>query len=309
MFSLFLILWGHYHLIFIQIAKDVKMDVIDRFISIVETSPDLIAINAADGEITYEGLRGQAEKFACYLASIHGKSALLVGPRSPAMYAAILGCLGSGCMYSVASEDLPIDKFEAVLLQFKPDVIFMNVQNRFACDPTLSGYRICSFTSILGETSRTPLGSAGRVAYVVFTSGTTGQPKGVVIGRAALNHYVSQLEHTFRVVPGDRVSQHPELSFDLSVCDTFGALCFGGTLYPFAGEDERLRPARKIRDNGITHWNSVPSVMNLIAVAGDMTPERMGSVKVFHFCGEPLATETVRSIFCCCPDAVVIASQ
>jgi D-alanine--poly(phosphoribitol) ligase subunit 1 len=140
---------------------------------------------------------------------------------------------------------------------------------------------------------------------VTFTSGSTGLPKGVMVSRTALNHYVSWAIGADIVRPDDRVSQHPNIAFDVSVTDIYGALSQGATLFPIAGASDRLMPARMIQREGITVWNSVPSVVNLMMQAGEVTTAMLRSVRLFNFLGEPLLREQLRAIFAARPDVAV----
>lgn len=148
-------------------------------------------------------------------------------------------------------------------------------------------------------------GRRHRLAYVIFTSGSTGIPKGVMVSRSALDHYVQWMTDVFEISPQDRVSQHPNLAFDISMTDVFGALCHGATLYPLLREVDRLMPARMIEREKITVWNSVPSVVSLMMKAGQATAANLGSVRLFNFCGEPLLPEQLEALFAARPDVLV----
>jgi D-alanine--poly(phosphoribitol) ligase subunit 1 len=147
-------------------------------------------------------------------------------------------------------------------------------------------------------------GKRHELAYLIFTSGSTGEPKGVMISRAALAHFVNWVRESETVRVGDRISQHPNIAFDLSVLDIYGALCSGATLVPLLSETDRLMPERFIQREQITVWNSVPSVINLMAKSRRPLASTH-SVRLFSFCGEPLLKEHLEVIFKAYPDAVV----
>jgi len=113
---------------------------------------------------------------------------------------------------------------------------------------------------------RSLLDAPDRPAYVIFTSGTTGVPKGVVIGHAAAHNTVEAVNRLFDVGTGDAVLGLSSLSFDLSVYDIFGVLGAGGTLV-LPGADRAHDPVHwceLMHTHGITLWNSAPQLMRML---------------------------------------------
>ena len=145
----------------------------------------------------------------------------------------------------------------------------------------------------------------GDLAYVMFTSGSTGDPKGVMIGRDSLSHYVQWLRDAMSPTPEDRWSQHPSIAFDLSALDIYGALGSGAALVPLVSTTARTDPALVIRDQRLTIWNSVPSVMDVLIRAHRLTAEMFASLRLMSFCGEPLLEHHLRAIFDARPDLIV----
>ncbi|MDR0343545.1 MAG: AMP-binding protein, partial [Nocardiopsaceae bacterium] len=89
------------------------------------------------------------------------------------------------------------------------------------------------------------------------------------------------------VRPGDRVSHFFELTFDLSVHDIFVTLRGGGTLVVIPAE-QRMLPARFIREKAISHWFSVPSAAESLHRVGALRPGIFPRLRQTLFCGEPL---------------------
>jgi amino acid adenylation domain-containing protein len=104
------------------------------------------------------------------------------------------------------------------------------------------------------------------LAYVIYTSGSTGNPKGVMISHRGAVNTILDINRRFDVKPSDRVLALSSLSFDLSVYDVFGALAAGATIV--IPESIAIRdPAwlsKIIKDERITLWNSVPSLMEMV---------------------------------------------
>jgi amino acid adenylation domain-containing protein len=105
------------------------------------------------------------------------------------------------------------------------------------------------------------------VAYVIHTSGSTGEPKGIVVQHRPAANLVDWINRTFEVGPEDRALFVTSLAFDLSVYDIFGLLAAGGTVHVATSEElgEPDRLADLLRNGGITLWDSAPAALVRLA--------------------------------------------
>jgi len=147
-----------------------------------------------------------------------------------------------------------------------------------------------------GETPRLPAIAPDDAAYVFFTSGTTGVPKGVVGCHKGLSHFLAWERHTFQIGPGDRVAQLTGLSFDVVLRDIFLPLTSGATLC-LPETDADLSP------DGVLSWLDRQRVSLLHAVPAlahvwlDSAPPGSASLRHLRwvlFAGEPLTDDLVR---------------
>jgi len=106
-------------------------------------------------------------------------------------------------------------------------------------------------------------------AYVLFTSGTSRQPKGVPVLHRHISPYIAHNIHRFEIGPGCRLSQAFGLTFDASVGDLFMAWGSGATLVVLSRED-LFRPVDFIVANRLTHWFSVPSAVRVAQNLGNL---------------------------------------
>jgi len=161
------------------------------------------------------------------------------------------------------------------------------------------------------DSADVPVGSvpdAETPAYILFTSGTTGAPKGVPVPHRALEHFTDWLLATHGFVPsGETFLNQAPLSFDLSVMDVYGALLTGGTLFA-VGRDEIADARRlfgRLADASITVWVSTPSFARICLAERRFTQAMLPALRRFLFCGETLLPAVARELLERFPQAAV----
>lgn len=231
--------------------------------------PDRLAIFFGDGESwSYGQLRDQSLRVAAYLREHEGVGpGDIVGvilPKGPAQIASVLGTLAAGAVYLPIGVDQPPARRNKILDRAGARLVITEHDARDLPE----GVHACPLEDAVSfepGRDRVPV-DPDSLAYVVFTSGTTGEPKGVqVTHRSALNT-IEDVNRRFQVTEKDRVLALAALDFDLSVYDIFGLLSVGGALV-LVDEAERRDPIawyeRACRD-GATIWNSVPAALDML---------------------------------------------
>jgi D-alanine--poly(phosphoribitol) ligase subunit 1 len=286
-------------------STGVYPDAIDRFLSNAASRPDHPAVVVNGTTVTYERLEERVRRLAAVFASLPGPSVAIALPQGVEAYAAMFAAGMAGRHYTPLNVSAPIAKLRRVVRVLQPDVIVAAAKlAAMLAEETLHAAVVDPASLPRVDLLQGP-GRRHEIAYVIFTSGSTGTPKGVVISRRALDHYVEWIVTSCTVRPDDRMSQYANIAFDLSVLDIYGTLCSGATLYPVLGQGDRLWPARMIEREKITVWNSVPSVLSMMMQGRELSGARLGSVRLFTFCGEPLMPEHLQALFHACPNAEV----
>ncbi|MFF3441519.1 amino acid adenylation domain-containing protein [Streptosporangium sp. NPDC002721] len=233
----------------------------EAFFARAAAEPDLPALISDGNRVTYGELADRALRVAGSLRARGvgaGDAVGVVLPKGVDQVVAVLGVLAAGGVYVPVGVDQPTARRESMLARAGVVRVLTEIP--------------------AGERLVAPVGvSPDATAYVIFTSGSTGVPKGVEVSHRAALNTVADVNERFGVGPGDRVLAVSALDFDLSVYDVFGLLSAGGAVVLVA-EDERRdaqRWAQLCVLHGVTIWNSVPTLLEMLLSAVDRVPPRL----------------------------------
>ena len=142
------------------------------------------------------------------------------------------------------------------------------------------------------------------LAYIVFTSGSTGEPKGVAINHGNLATYMDNFRQLAAPLASDRVATTYELTFDVALHDLLNAWWSGATLVVMP-ERAMLAPARFILDKRISYWFSVASFAMILQRQGLLRPGIFPLLRVSLLCGEALPKATAMAWAQAAPGSVL----
>ncbi|WP_431038805.1 amino acid adenylation domain-containing protein [Streptomyces sp. P6-2-1] len=239
----------------------------ESFFTQAAAAPGRTALVTPDGTRTsYLRLADEALRTAAALRArgvSEGDRVAVRLPKGPAQVAAVLGVLAAGAVLVPVGVEQPPHRRERVHA-------LAGIRVTLAED---AGPGVLTPADALAHA---PLGAPvlptpGAPAYVVFTSGSTGEPKGVCVSHAAAWNTVADVTRRHRVRARDRVFALSALDFDLAVYDLFGLLSAGGSLL-LPTEEVRRDPGGwpgLVRRFGVTVWNTVPALLGLLIDADE----------------------------------------
>ena len=246
-------------------------------------TPSAEAVGDSQARLTYAELSGYANRIGRRLRAADppvapGELVAIVMDKGWEQYAAVYGVLTAGAAYLPVEPSVPPARLARLLAAGRVRHVLTQLwlDERLSWPPTITRHRVdTGFTS--GDDR--PLDAAqtpADLAYVIWTSGSTGEPKGVAVDHRGVVNMVTDVNARFGVGPSDRVFAISALHFDASAYDVFGVIAAGGTVVlpqPF----ERAQPdrwVRRVAEESVTLWNSVPALMEMVTGHAEMREDK-----------------------------------
>jgi len=293
------------------------------FLRSAERFPDRPALQVASETLSYRRLRTLASRLANTLSS-HARAAEpaltgVFGHRSVTAYAAVLAALLRGHGYVPLNPNFPTDRTRSMLTHSECRSVIVDAHGARQLDEVLAGVENALLLLLpeqedvaalsgrwpkhrflgardLQAAETVPLADVdpNGIAYLLYTSGSTGQPKGVMVAHRNVTHFVDAMVERYAVTERDRFSQTFDLTFDLSAFDMFVAWERGACLC-CPTQSQKLFPGKYITDSGITIWFSVPSTAVLMSRLHMLQPGKFPGLRLSLFCGEALPAEVMQT--------------
>ena len=277
---------------------------IDQLAEVVAENPSAIAIEYKGSQVSYADLWNSALKIGATLRERGmrpGDVVAVTGERSSGLIAAIIGVMGSGGVLLTIDKDLPARRIDTML--GAPNATFLVSVGEGYGSETVGADRQLETVKVDSLIEEKPVSESepsieqqarpngSDPAYIFFTSGSSGEPKGVLGTHSGLGHFFSWQKNEFDIQATDRVALLTNLSFDVVLRDIFLPLTSGATLCVPSHEDisDVLQWINRER---VTVFHAVPSVVRSWLRTLSSAPA-LSDVRWVFFAGEPLTDDLV----------------
>ena len=282
-----------------------------RFQDVVSQHGDRTAIwFSKDEQVSYAELNQLANRTARLLAQrglVKTDVVSISGQKSVPTFASMLACLKLGCPYVMLDPDSPAERLRKILSTCRPSLLLaepdlINRLAEVASDLAIEFVDKNSLTLAdlasdnLIETSSV---TGSDAAYIMFTSGSTGFPKGAVMTHANVLNLIAWSQQTFSITIDDTLTNVNPLYFDNSVFDFYAALFSGARLLPVSKEetsDPKLL-VEKVDEGKATLWFSVPSLLIFLQTMRATDGKHLRSIRRFIFGGEGYPKAKLKQLF------------
>lgn len=143
------------------------------------------------------------------------------------------------------------------------------------------------------------------LAYILYTSGSTGDPKGVMISHRTIFTFINWCSDRFQITPEDRVTSHAPLHFDLSTFDIYATIQAGATivLVPEKLSVFPVRLVQLLQEERITVTYLVPSILSMMVNYGKLYAHDLSKLRIILFAGEVFPIKYLRELVAAIPQA------
>jgi len=274
------------------------MSLLSAFNRQCQSAPDNIAVVEGDRQLSYRQVMQRASQLSACLAERKNPSRRVVIALDRGIDAtiAILAVLGAGACYVPLDIKNPASRLNYIINDADPQCVI----GKGRCPDWLETPALWldfDRTAVAQKGTRWPAEvGAESLAAILYTSGSTGAPKGVALSHRALRNFADWAACTFKIGHCDRIASLAPLHFDLSVFDLFSSLSCGAAVH-FVPGGLTLSPSRLtawLREQRISVFYTVPSLLSFISLKGSLPTTPLPDLKAVLFAGEVFPTARLK---------------
>lgn len=261
-----------------------------------EKQPHKLAFAAANGELTWAGLKETSDRICAAIKQARipkGHPVLVYGDKETCFLATLVACLREGLPFITLSAELPVKRMELIREKTGSEVLF------YCGDaaPVNTPVKINARGEI--EYTRMPAFSMAYPdqGYIIFTSGSGGEPKGVCISNRNLSSFTRWFISQFAIDKACVFINQASFLFDIALADLFATLQAGASaIFNTAEVARSVAFIERIRQHEGNFWNSTPSFLSLSLAQESFHTTALPAIKQFVLSGEQLTGALVRKV-------------
>ena len=299
------------------------MDILRKIEEYATAQSERTAFRSRNGEISYGELWERSGRLASEIENLMCDSrdpVIVYGHKDPMMIVCFIACVRSGRAYCPVDINTPAERISQISGKIGEPLVLM-AEKTSAVSEIEKREMFTGSRWVIGYETIRELTQSGKITtalspcsdeddfYIIFTSGTTGKPKGVRITANDLNNYLAWAVSLAGGIEERSVfmNQAP-YSFDLSVMDLYLSLASGGTVVSVDSllQKDSYRLMQYLSGQGINYWVSTPSFADICLAEERFNAVFLPELKAFLFCGEVLPCETAKRLIKRFPDSKVI---
>lgn len=256
----------------------------------VQRQPDALAIDAWDGQWTYAELDAITNKLAAHLVSLGAQNTIIpaVFEKSKWTPVVMISVMKAGAATVLVDPNQPLDRLRAIVQQVDPVIVLSSASNHGIA----AQLGIANVLAVNGDLFESALANAtlpsvnpSSPIYLVFTSGSTGLPKGVVVTHSNIASAIEHQRSALAVDASSRIYDYSSYMFDVVWCNLLQGLTAGSCICIPTDEDRKTNLV-----DSITSFAADTVIMTPSAVRG-LDIAKLTTLKNLHFIGEALRTE------------------
>lgn len=273
---------------------------LNTFTSLTE-HPEKIAVAGSDRDLTWAELKEQVERLVELLRQLpipEGEPVIIYGHKESFFPVALLACYLGRFTYTPIDRIYPAERVRRILSITGAHVIINCTGEALPENIRCAAEIRHAGTLLRHEPFGVPVArtdfSPDYLQYIMFTSGSTGEPKGVQILRSSVNFFVNWAAADFGVTGADVLLNQAPFTFDVSLCDLLLAFALGGTLVltdAAVAKDQEVF-LNRVAAYGCTVWTSTPSFAYMYLRHPRFNAAHLPGLKTFLFMGEELPART-----------------
>lgn len=298
------------------------------------TSPNSLAVASEGRELTYQQLADGAAAIAACISQSPTWSPRngqpprvgVLASRSVDACLAVLGASWAGATYVPIGTKLPEERLLTILSLCNLSALVADAEGAKlltkavlrSCPPLLilpgaaqhqalsnNGIEFHNIDALPESGGSEPARmEASDPAYIIFTSGTTGVPKGVIISSGSIRHYVKTTSSLLGLRPSDRAIETLELTFDVSLHNMFTTWEVGASLHVLPAS-RVMNAVKFVNDRQLTVWFSVPSLAGMLKKIKALSTNALPNLRITVFGGEQLPKSVVTAWQAAAPNSII----